>query len=172
MPAGTFVLGWSSCSCALTFAGRTNWRSAPLRYALSASPHTRIRALAQQHRRQLWSIVNRVSQPGVCFLRPRRCDGVLVRRVCAPPSSAATTRPPAKMSTWATIEFEAMDTWLLPASCASPPTSLPIFALSGKDMSCVPPGWSHDMPFSCRSTPAPGAGTGSVAGVSKSSMRW
>jgi hypothetical protein len=44
------------------------------------------------------SIVNRVSQPGVCFLRPRRRDGLLVRRVCAPPSSAATTRPPAKMS--------------------------------------------------------------------------
>lgn len=61
-------------------------------------PPTRIRALAQQHRRQLRSIVNRVSQPGVCFLRPTRCDGLLVRRVCAPPSSAATTRPPAKMS--------------------------------------------------------------------------
>lgn len=46
---------------------------------------------------------------------------MLVRRVCAPPSSAATTRPPAKMSRWATTEFEAMDTWLLPASCASTP---------------------------------------------------
>lgn len=48
--------------------------------------------------------------------------------------------------------------------CASPPPRPPHeppgLGLSGKDMSCVPPGRSHDMPFSCRSTPTPGAGTG------------